>query len=249
VEIGGKKSFGNTFVANVAAFYYNYANDQIPLTVQNSQGLLSGQLFNLVAVHNYGVELEGIWRPIDNLVLTGQYSYLQAKVANAGACIEDTVDPLALQPGANTTGCVQTSATAKVQNLTGNQLPEAAPNKVSLNALYTFTFDPGKLVLSGTFVWKDATYGGLFNRPYDLAPSYDQLNLRATWTDAKDRYSIIVFGDNVTNSLGSDGTTGGLLLSEANAIAEGFSPTAFVTKNESLVAPTTYGIELQVRFR
>ncbi|HEY3797528.1 MAG TPA: TonB-dependent receptor [Caulobacteraceae bacterium] len=254
VEIGAKKTFGRTFTANVAAFYYNYANDQIPLTVQNSAGLLSGQLFNLATVHTYGVELEGIWRPIDPLIISAQYSYLQARVASAGSCIEDTTDPFALVPGANATAACngvnfQKAGVVQTQDLTGESLPQATPNKFSINGLYTLTFDPGKLTLSGTVIWKDKTYGSLFNRPYAQAPAYSQVNLRATFTDTKDRYSVILYGNNVFNTLGSDGTTGSALLSESTAAAEGFSPTNFIVENESLTAPTTYGIEVQVRWR
>ena len=36
VEIGAKKLFGSMFQINGAAFYYNYQNDQQPLTVQNA---------------------------------------------------------------------------------------------------------------------------------------------------------------------------------------------------------------------
>jgi iron complex outermembrane receptor protein len=245
-EIGGKEQLGRTLTANVAAFYYLYDNDQIPLSVQNAQGLIASQLFNLKSVHIYGAEFEGDWRPIDPLTLSLQYSYLSAKVANAGACFEDTVDPLAQQPGANTAGCAnKPGATAVVQNLNGEYLPEAAPNKVSLNGLYVFRFDPGNLTLSASFIWKDATYGSIFNRPYSLAPSYSQVNLRATWASADGRYNIIAFGNNVFNTVGYDGQTG-LLLESAGASSTGQE---MIVRNPSLTAPTTYGIEFQYRFK
>jgi iron complex outermembrane receptor protein len=243
-EVGAKKSIGSTFTANIAAFYYDYTNDQIPLSVQQPSGLIAAQLFNLPLVVNYGVELEGIWKPIDPLQLSLQYSYLSAKVVNA-PCFEDTVDPLALQPGAAAAAakCTQASATAVVQSLKGDQLPQAAPNKISFNGLYTINFDPGKLVLSGTYIWKDKTYDSLFNRPYALSPAYSQVNLRATWIGANGRYNIIAFVDNVFNTLGYDGTTGSQLLP---IVAGG--PEA-VVRNPSLTAPRTFGIEFQYRFQ
>ncbi|MFI4975874.1 MAG: TonB-dependent receptor [Caulobacterales bacterium] len=244
-EIGAKKTFGSVFTLNGAVFYYNYGNDQIPLNVQTN-GLIAAQLFNLSSVHIYGVELEGVWRPTDALTLSLQYSNLSAKVANAGACFEDTVDPMAQLPGANITGCTQNPATptAIVQNINGQTLPQATPNKVSFNALYTFRFDPGKLTLSGTFVWKDRTYDGLFNRAYDLSPSYSQVNLRATWRGANDRYSVIAFVNNLFNTVGYDGTTG----SQLNLITSTATPEHIVL-NTSLTAPRTFGVELQYRFK
>jgi iron complex outermembrane receptor protein len=250
-EIGLKKTIARQLQLNAAAFYYNYKNDQIPLAVQNAQGLIATSLFNLKSVHVSGFELEGVWRPIDPLNISFQYSHLSAKVQDAGACIEDTVDPAAVLPGANTTGCqaavfnpvTHLLTTPATQNLKGNQLPEAPPNKVSINALYSWTFEPGTLTLSGTFVWKDKTYGTLFNRPYSLAPSYDQEDFRVTWADAHDRYTVIAFIANAFDHTGYDNQTGTLLVSPAVTT----SPQSAI--NESLIAPRTYGLQVQVRFR
>jgi iron complex outermembrane recepter protein len=248
-EIGLKKTFTPELQLNAAAFYYNYKNDQIPLNVQNAQGLIASQLFNLKSVHISGIELEGIWRPIDNMILSAQYSHLSAKVNDPGACFEDTIDPTASLPGANTSGCTPASVSATgalvpaTQNLKGNQLPESPPNKVSLNGLYTWEFEPGKLTASATYIWKDKTFGGLFNRPYDLAPEYSQVNLRATWTGANNRYNIIAYVDNVFDRTNFDGRSGTLLV----------APTApglvgQIITNNSLTNPRTYGVELRYRF-
>ena len=235
-EVGVKKTLAQQFRVNAAAFYYNYKNDQIPLNVQNAQGLISSQLFNLKSVHITGVELEALWQPIDELRISASYAHLNAEVNNPGGCFEDTVDPDATLPGANTSGCVNTPGAAQTQNLKGQKLPQSPPNKVSLNAIYTWTFDPGKLSLSGTYIWKDDTYGGLFNRSYDLAPAYSQVNVRAVWTDASDRYNVIGYVNNVFDDEGFDGRSGAL------------RAPGFITSNWSLLNPRTYGVELRVRF-
>jgi iron complex outermembrane receptor protein len=244
-ELGAKKTLLDGHLqVNAAAFYYDYKNDQIPLSVQNAQGLIASQLFNLKDVHVKGFELEGTWRPIDPLSIMFQYSHLDAKVEDAGACIEDTIDPQAVLPGANTSGCVQTSATVKVQNLKGNQLPESPPNKVTLNGLYTWEFGAGKLSLSGTFTWKDDTYGSLFNRFYAKAPSYTQTDFRLTWRDAENRYTVIAFVQNAFDRTGYDNQTGTLLLAPPVG-----SPTpGQIAINQSLIAPRVYGVQLQYRF-
>lgn len=236
-EAGLKKTIAKQFRLNAAVFYYDYSNDQIPLSVQNAQGLISSQLFNLKSVHISGIELEGLWQPTDAWTLSAQYAHLDAKVNNPGACFEDTVDPSAVLPGANTSGCANTpGAAVQTQNLKGEQLPESPPNKVSANAIYTWRFDPGKLAMSATYVWKDATYGGLFNRAYDLAPAYTQVNLRAVWTDRNDNYNLIAYVNNVFDTQGYDGAAGGLL-------APGF-----ITTGLSLLNPRTYGLEVRYRF-
>ena len=239
-ELGLKKQFGRTFQANIAAFYYNYQNDQIPLAVQPAAGPPTTFVFNVPTVHTYGFEAETIWRPIDPLTISVNYAYLSAKVAGTGgACFHDSNDPNATQPGANTTGCPVNTGS---QNTTGQNIPQAPHNKISVNGLYRFDLGPGALTLSGSYIWKDGEYSSIFNRPYNYAPAYSQVNLRATWTDSSDRYTIIVFADNVFNTVGTDGASGQIVS------APGLNPT-IVDKFISLTAPRTYGIELQARFK
>jgi iron complex outermembrane receptor protein len=251
-EIGLKKTLTRELQINAAAFYYDYKNDQIPVSVQNAQGLISAQLFNLKDVHISGVELEGIWHPVDAFTLSAQYSHLNAEIHDPGLCIEDTIDPLAVQPGANTSGCAAavvnptTGATVSpaTQNLKGQKLPEAPPNKVSVNALYTWTFDPGKLTLSGSYIWKDDTYGSLFNRPYAQAPSYNEADFRLTWAGANGAYKIIAFLNNAFDEQGYDRQTG-TLLRTGNPVTG--VPEAIVA-NVGLIPPRTYGIQVQYKF-
>jgi iron complex outermembrane receptor protein len=247
-EAGVKKTFANVFQVNGAAFFYNYKNDQIPLNVQTN-GLIASQLFNLKSVHISGVELEAIWRPTDQLTFSGQYAHLSAKVNDPGACFEDVVDPAAALPGANTSGCTAASLSATgalvpaTQNLKGQTLPEAPPNKVSLTGIYTLNFDPGKLALSGSYIWKDKTFGTLFNRQYSEAPELNQVNLRAIWTSANDNWNLIAYVDNVLDRTNRDSRSGSLLQ----------APTApgqvgVLSINDALVNPRTYGLEFRIRF-
>ncbi len=211
--------------------------------MQNSAGVLVPILFNIPIVHTYGVEFEGVWRPIDHLALSLNYSYLHATVANAGQCIEDIVDPAATLPGANTTGCgTQVVGQPVLQNLKGQTLPEAPKNKISFNALYQINFEPGNLTLSGSVIWKDTTYDDVFNRSYSLQKPYALVNLRATWTDAKDRYNIIVFCNNVGNTNGYDEAAGLLLSTSASGSED-------IVTGYGLTAPRTYGVEFEYRFR
>ncbi|MFI4973326.1 MAG: TonB-dependent receptor [Caulobacterales bacterium] len=242
-EIGGKKTFGTTFTLNGALFYYNYYNDQQPFSVFLTGTTTTSTIFNIPQARIYGLELEGVWRPIDPVTLMLQYSYLNAKVTSmvqngALKCVVDTNDPAATLPGSNTTGCAPGSGG---QNLTGETLPEAPANKVSFNAQYAWKFDPGTLTLSGTVVWKDKTFGDIFNRPLQLAPAYSTVNLRASYDDSRQRFTVIAFVNNVFNTLGYDNVT------QTNLAPAG-SPLALVSA-KGLVAPLTFGGEIQVRFR
>jgi iron complex outermembrane receptor protein len=240
-EIGLKKTVGRKFQANLAGFYYNFYNDQQPFSAFVN-GVTVTEIFNIPTVHTYGVELEAVWQPIHDLTFNLSYAYLHATIASMVQsngtllCVLDTNDPLAIAPGANTSGC----PAGGFQNLTGQTLPQSPRNKIALNALYKFNFEPGSLTMSGSFIWKDATYGEPFNRSYNLAPAYDQVNLRATWTDVKNRYSVILFCDNVFNTLGYDGSAG---LAVTNPGANQIVDSVF-----TYTAPRTFGVEVQVRW-
>jgi iron complex outermembrane receptor protein len=242
-EVGFKKTVGRMFQANLAGFYYNFYNDQQPFSAF-SNGVTVTEIFNIPTVHTWGVELEAIWQPVKDLTFNLSYAYLNSTIASMVQpngqllCVLDTNDPLAIAPGANTNGCPAGSGT---QNLTGQILPETPRNKISLNGIYRMNFEPGTLALSGTFTWKDQTYDSPFNRPYNLAPSYSQVNLRATWTDIKNRYSVILFCDNVFNTLGYDGVTG--LAVTDPGVNQAVDPVYTYT------APRTYGVEVQVRWQ
>jgi iron complex outermembrane receptor protein len=242
---------------NTALFYYNFANDQQPLGVLEPAGNIVTQLFNVPGARTYGFELEGVWKPVEPLTLSLQYSYLNAHVTNmAGKCVQDSSDPFARLPGVSIAGCPATLnaggiTTGQPQNIVGAQLPESPPNKVSVNGQYKMTFDPGNLIFSVSYIWKDKTYDSIFNRPLALAPAYYTLNLRATFDDVKGRYTIIAFANNVTNTLGYDEVTqtrvaGGTACAAAGACASQIPTEVQAT---GLTAPLTFGVEFQYRFR
>jgi len=245
-EIGVKKTLGSMLTLNGAAFYYNYQNDQQPINVSVAGGGAStSQIFNIPVVHTYGFEFEGVWKPVDPLAITAEYSYLSSKVASTnGACFENTADPLAQLPGAKTTGCTQTAGQPVLQNIVGYTLPESPANKLAFNALYTFTFDPGKLILSASYIWKDKTYGELFNNPQSLAPAYSTVNIRAEWDDAKGRFNASLFIDNLFNTAGYDNVT------ETQVAPNTTLGVPYdVVSAKGLTFPLTVGGEIQVRFR
>ncbi|HVM99507.1 MAG TPA: TonB-dependent receptor [Caulobacteraceae bacterium] len=243
-EIGAKKTIGREWTLNGDIFYYNYYGEQVPLSVVNQIGQIVPILYNIPLAHSYGLELWGTWRPTDALTVSLSYSHLNAKVAQS-ACVLDTVDPLAIQPGANTSGCIETpadiAAGTLVQNIHGQYIPGATPNKISLNGLYTWNFDPGKLTLSGTFIWRDGTYDSVFNRAWTFQPSSTQVNVRATWTDKDGRYNIILFCNNLFDTTAYDGA-GGTLLGT-------FKGQEDILYQPFLNAPRTFGVQFQVRWK
>jgi iron complex outermembrane receptor protein len=242
-EVGYKETFGKTFQANVATFYYNYKNDQQPLGVLDpTTNVINTIIVNIPEVHTYGAELETLWNPITDLDILLNYAYLHATISSTnGVCYQDSSDPNGLAPGANTGGCPGPGPTgAQTQNLQGATLPASPRNKVALNAIYTLHFDPGSLALSATYIWRDKTYDSVFNRSYNLDPSYGQVNLRAIWTDAANRYNVIIYGNNLTNKIAQDASFG---LGVNNP-----GPGQVIDPVVSYIPPRVYGIELRYRF-
>jgi iron complex outermembrane receptor protein len=254
VEIGYKATFGRKFTLDADAFYYNYTNDQVPLGVVVGSGGASTvvtEFQNIPRAISEGVELTALWRPIRHLDLSLTYGFDHTAIKSTcslvngvavGACYEDGVDPDGVAMGNRT---VTRSATGvALQSVNGDELPQSPENKVAFNAVYTFNFDPGNLIFSATYIWKDKSYYSIFERTYDEAPSWSQVNLRATWSGNHDKYEVVLFVNNLFNTLGYD------------AAAEGFdvqNPTGTPVANAQVPAydltpPRVFGMELHYKF-
>ncbi len=90
----------------------------------------------------------------------------------------------------------------------GNTIPESPRNRVTSNGNYTWHFTPGSLNYSLSYIWKSATYGSIFNQPWNLAPKYSQVDSRLTWTDAADRFTVFAYVKNLQNKTNADAVLG-----------------------------------------
>ena len=223
-EIGSKSVIARRLQVNAAIFYYLYHGMQIPLAVQPPSGPPQTQIVNLNRVVAYGVEMETTWQVTHDLRLIFNYAYLHAGIARSSAFEDD------VQPGLGN------------QRVDGATIPEAPRNKLSIDASYTRHFAAGALTLSGSYVWKDRTWYAIFNRPWYLAPTYGQVDLRLLWNDAKDRYTVIAYVKNLTDAQAYDNVGASLLTQPA----PGSLP---YDKQFGLLPPRLYGLELQYRFQ
>ena len=261
-EVGLKKSIGRTFTANLALFYLDYQNFQAPVTIVDTSGTVGqsqGVFLNIPRAVSYGAELETNWSPIDNLRLTLTYAYNDAHVSRSPGLVDPT-DPTATAPGAKPLTAAQTCAAApnlpcdvytgfvqRPQDITGNALPQSTRNKVAFNALYTWDFEAGSLTPSASYIWRDKQYGSVFQRYYNEAPSWSQVDARLTWKDKDNKYSVIGYVKNLFDTLGYDaGGTGsrlaGTLMNGTPVVQPGYDITRYLTP------PRTYGVEVQYRF-
>ena len=256
-EIGLKKTFGHSLVLDASIYYYNYNNLQLPISsIVNIVGGATTQtnLINVPATRLDGFEMEAIWSPIENFVLTTTYAFNDSSIQSnctvtggvtSGACFVDSADVLASQPGAKPVANIKGNV---VQSVQGSQVPQTPRNKVAINGNYTFEFEPGKLILSASYIWRDVTYSSVFNRGYNEAPSWDQVDLRATWKSKTDKYEIIGYVKNVFDKVGYQAASGASLVQQAAPFGNGSSSFVNIERNFALTDPRTYGIELHYKF-
>jgi len=252
-EVGLKKTFGHSLTIDADAFYYDYTNDQVPLDVPTG-GINLTQFLNVPKAVSEGVEFVGDWRPIDHLDLSLTYALDHTNIKSTcnatgvvatpppPGCYVDAADSNGTQPGARPAVVYQGTT---FQSVNGNPLPQAPENKVAFNATYTFVFDPGTLTLSGTYVWKDKSYASIFNRPYYEAPSWHQVDLRATWSGNHDKYEVVLYVKNLFNSYGYDAAASGYDI-QAPAL-DGGGPSQ-VVRSYDLTPPRLYGVEVHYKF-
>mgnify|MGYP002132090478 CR=1 FL=1 len=105
----------------------------------------------------------------------------------------DPADPGALSPNATPSGGVVVSNGTRLvfQTLKGSRIYQSPKHKVALNANYTFDFEPGSLILSGTYTWTDETFYQPFKSAQNKVPAYDNTDFRMLWKEANERYTII----------------------------------------------------------
>ena len=258
-EVGYKQAFGHSASIDIAGFYYDYIGLQLPISVSNN-GLLQTKFINVPSSTSAGVEFEGTWSPITDLLLTATYSYDYTAINTACAgtgvgagfvakanalCLIDSNDPNGINAGAKPVGG---PAGGVNQSIKGDALPNAPRNKFAVNVAYTWHFDPGNLTASVSYVWRDRQFGSVFTRRYDSAPSWDDVDFRALWKGPNDKYEIIGFVKNIFNTQQYETGDGGAgLLGTATT-----HTTATLGLNEvnvfTLAPPRTYGLEVRYKF-
>jgi iron complex outermembrane recepter protein len=272
-EIGYKQSFGRNLLINMALFYYDYDNFQQPISINNA-GVVQGEFVNVPKARSDGFEMEGYWTPVRDLSITLSYSFndtavltgCSGKISPSGVpgvvpgvltpnpgtlCLLDTNDPAARALGANPVPGQIFNATTNPgveQSVKGDPLPDAPRNKIALSAAYTFHYDPGDLTLSADYVWRDKQDGAIFNRWYDNAPAWSDVDIRALWKGPNDRYEVVGFVKNVFNTLQYTVASGGVGLL-GNSFSSTTAANGLIQQNLfELNPPRTYGVEVRYKF-
>lgn len=265
-EIGWKSTLFDRLQLSLTGFYYDYRDIQLPLptlgrcTDENdlSTCTILNSFVNLPKAESRGIELEVSYAATDALNFHLTYGWLDTEIKEGlvnGRGFQNPDDPAAVLPNAKRHEAIPgqfdtgfTYLQRWTQDLTGNSLANSPNHRVAFNTNYTFRLNPGNLILSASWVWRDEQYSDVFETGPAIVPSYDTLGARLIWIDAEDRFTVILYGSNLTDEDAPDAAgvarhRTGL----ASATNPGEHGQAYY-KTLNLTPPREFGIEVQYRF-
>jgi iron complex outermembrane receptor protein len=239
---------------NGALFLNDYTDKQVGTQIIRPGGFLSPRVINIDAAEVWGLELELTWQPemLEGLVLTGQYTFLDArytdfidesrsviKAAQAGNCtviVKDGSDPALADP----------SQRFCAINMNGNQLERTPENAFVGNFQYTAQFMETDFdwFWEGTALYQDERFLNFENAV--SMEDYWIADTRFGLTGEK--FEFLIFIDN----LFEDDTikTGGTGPDFAQQVTQLAFVSGFGVSQQFglLPAPRTFGARVTVRF-
>ncbi|MBI1339355.1 TonB-dependent receptor plug domain-containing protein [bacterium] len=169
-EVGYKAQIGSTLQLSTAAFYNDYRDLQLPITITNANNIIQRVFINAPKSYSRGLEVETTWRPIDQLTVLGVYSYLDTEVKE-GPLAQDVVR-------------------GGFQPTSGNDLARAPDHKFTLNGIYTFPFFEGELGLVGTYSYTGSQYYEIFSIPFYEQEGFSRVDARVFFDSPDRRWTI-----------------------------------------------------------
>jgi len=184
----GYKYAGRGFSSNVAAYYYDYKNLQVS-SYRNALSITN----NAATSRIYGVDGDLSYTFSPHFQVSGGAAYTDAKYEKYvnSPIYEQCLDLAACGAAFGTFP----TASATLYDKTMQFAPEFSGH---LSAQYTAALLGGELNLSGTLSYASKQYFDSSEQFHD--DGHEKLILRAQWTDASDRYTVAVYGDNLTDS-------------------------------------------------
>lgn len=194
-EIGYKTQFlDNTLQINGSFYLYDYDNIHTVATEVTSLGGTSTSVLEADGAEVLGIETEVLWLATDNLTLGGNVSFTPN---------EYTEDLFILDPAsAGTPTSLYPDREQNRKNIKGNQLLQVPELKFTTYGTYSLPLEAGaKLDLSGVYSWTDEVFYSPFENQQEKSEAYGRLDLRATWTNAKQNIIVAAFVNNVLDDV------------------------------------------------
>lgn len=185
----GYKYDDRTFALDVAGYYYKYRNLQVSLYKGANA---TAQVVNATNSEIYGLEGQVRYRFNDRFEINAGAAWTHGRYKDFA---EAPVYTRCLLAACAASGISFVVTPTPLTNSPMQRTPEFTGN---IGARYTADVGDGELALSGNFYYTSKFYFGPSGNQFPQ-DGYGILALRAQWTDPSERFSIAVFGDNVTN--------------------------------------------------
>ncbi len=220
-EIGYKYN-DRAFSFETAAFYYDYKNLQVSLFQGNPP---SAQIVNAASSEIYGVEGQLQYAVTDRFKVNAAAAWTHARYKRFINAPVYARCPTVAGCGGGTSFFIQPGII--LTDVTMTRTPEFTGN---VGASYEADLGGGELLLSGNLYYTSKFFFGPSGIQFPQK-GYEVLALRAQWTDPSDRFSVALWGDNVTDSR---------YVTQVQYNNFGLGST--------WSAPVSYGIELGIKF-
>lgn len=222
-ELGAKYS-GGGLSAEIAGFYYSYKNLQVSLYKSGA-----AEVVNAAESEIYGLDAKLRYEVSNNLELNIGAAWTHARYKQFNdAPIYTPCSTLSVeaQEACNDAGISFTIIGQDLENVRMQRSPDFTGN---MGARYAIDLAGGELALSGNVYYSSDFFFGPSGTQFRQG-AYGTASLRAEWTDPSERFTIGLWGDNVTN----------------NRFKTGAQYTNYgIGANWS--KPATYGVDLRAR--
>lgn len=228
----GYKYARNGITAELSGFYYDYKNLQV-----SSFQAGTARITNAASSEIYGIEGQVSARVTSDFTVSAGAAWTHARYKSfPNAPYYQFCDPTA-SFGTSTVACTPTSlgglgAGALVEtttNASGFKMQRTPEFTGNIAASYGIDLAEGRINLSSNLYYTSSFYFGIAEQ--FRQKGYALLGLRAEWTDASEKYSVAVFGENVTDHR---------YRSAVNYASLGIGSV--------WAAPATYGVTLGVKY-
>ncbi len=223
IELGFRSRLAdNTVQLNGAIHFTEYTNllTQIQ-TIDPNTGVAITTSENGGDIDAWGIEVDAIWQPTEQLTLSANATYLNSEFGTFGQS----------NPYQLFNGTVQSFI-----DQAGNTTPWSPEFTLAASAAYTIDLAEGLGTLTpyGQFYYSDGfnTSNLLANDPAQFQDSFTKTDLRLIWDDESGKYAVEVFGENLEGSA---------VLARGNNNGDDVVQTSFLY-------PSNYGVKFKARF-
>ncbi len=209
----GFKTASSTFRFDAAAYYYDFRDLQVGVTIPspvNANAVIQ-LISNAKQAKSYGIEAQATYTPTEDLSIRAGASYNHARYTDFKNATGN---------GLNVT--TQRNISGQVQDWSGQQMARAPSFTGNIGINYEMDMAGGRLALSGNasytssfVVANPSLFGplgpaGMAEKQRYRQKGYAIANAQINWTDPSDHVTIGVYADNITNTRYDFVLSGGL---------------------------------------